>query len=262
MKILSWNISNCGTQKLGKEKKVKEFGVVFENEKWDSNLSIEDINNIKITITGIMDKILDISPDIIIIQEFQYQMKDFVFPYLTQYNYHYDKVLEQKIARNGVLVATKGKHEVRENQSRKQKWNWININWNGYEILGIHILVCKRWNNDGTWEQDRTEFWEDIIDFKNTHHRNCFIIGDFNTTISKDDGDKLLDLLNDEDWYDADCKFERPTYIKGNRLDYVFCTSDLQNRISRPMQVVPNTFSDHCLIVLDIQDEDIKKGSN
>lgn len=262
MKILTWNILNCGTQQLGKEWKTKEFGVVFNNKKWDSNLSFQEINKIKMTITGIMNKILDMSPDVIVIQEFQYQMKDFVFPYLTQYEYYYDKVLEKYIARNGVLIATKGKHEVKKNQSRKQKWNWLNINWNGYEILGIDILVCKRWNNDKTWERDRTEFWDDIINFKNNHHKNCFIIGDLNTIVSKNDGDKLIDLMNDENWYDTDGKFERPTYINGNRLDYIFCTRDLKDTISRPLQVIPTTFSDHYLIVLDMQDEYVKKDKN
>lgn len=262
MIILTWNILNCGIQQLGREGKVKDFGVVFENKKWDSNLSLEEINKIKMTITSIMNKILDISPDVIVIQEFQYQMKDFVFPYLTQYEYNYDKTLEEKIARNGVLIATKGKHEVKKLQSRKQKWNWMIINWNGYEILGIDILVSKRWNNDKTWKRDRTEFWEDIIDFKNNHHKNSFIIGDLNTIVSKDDGDKLIELKDDENWYDADDKFERPTYMNGNRLDYIFCTSELKDKISRPLQVVPTTFSDHYLIVLDMQDEDINKYKN
>lgn len=239
--------------------KVEKFGVFFENKKWDSNLSFEEINEIKMTITGIMNKILDISTDIIVLQEFQYQLKDFVFPYLTEYQYHYDKLLEEKIARNGVLIATKGAHEVKKFQSRKQKWNWMNINWNGYEILCIDILVGERYENDRTWKLERAEFWKDIIDFKNNHHKNSFIIGDLNTVASKDDGNKLIDLKIDGNWYDTDGKFEKPTYMNGNRLDYIFCTSDLKDRISRPLKVIPTTFSDHYLIVLDMEDEYMKK---
>lgn len=264
MKILTWNILNCGTKNLGKDSRDKrefEFGVVFKNSKWDSNLLIEEINEIKMTITGIMDKILDIYPDIIILQEFQYQLKDYVFPYLTQYGYYYDKELEDCIARNGILIATKGKHAVRNLQVKKVKRNWVNINWNGYEILGVHVLVSPRWKNDKNWKQDRTEFWKNIIDFKNHHHEKSFIIGDLNTIVSESDNDKLIDLKNDKDWYDTDGQFNRPTFVNGNRLDYIFCTSDLKDRILRPVRVIPTTFSDHNFVVLDIRDEVVTNTS-
>jgi exonuclease III len=259
MKIVTWNILNCGTKNLGKEYRARKefkFGIVLENQKWESNLLIEEINEIKMTITGIMDKILDISPDIIILQEFQYQLKDYVFPYLKQYEYYYDKELEDKIARNGILIATKGEHTVRNSQDKIEKRNWGNINWNGYEILGVDVLVSQRWKGDKDWKKDRTQFWKNLINFKNNHHEKGFIIGDLNTIDSKSDNDKLIDLKNDKYWYDTDGEFNRPTFVNGNRLDYIFCTSDLKDRILRPVRVIPTTFSDHYLVVLDISAEE------
>lgn len=142
MKIMSWNIQNGGAL----NSVMDEF----------NHPIIENIDNI-------LSVIEEQSPDILSLQEFQYQYwNELVENGLKKQGYNYFKyrsVLGKRTARNGVLICTKNQNMELKDDPKDiddySKRNWVEVYLPGVDILILSIDVPLIGKNNDSREREK-----------------------------------------------------------------------------------------------------------
>lgn len=289
MKFLSLNLQNGGIfdtkgYDMRKKDSNKDYGVLYQNGKWNETI-LEAANKaskqIESNINNILNLIKNKNVDIVVLQEFQMQYADIYLPTLEKIGFKYivySRNIENNIARNGVLVASKEiiqkdnqEYPISEEYDRR---NFINVKIADYEILGIHVdsdYIKSSRSNHKKWLDDFTK--------KNVKNKTI-VIGDFNAAKKEDRAKKdintkileenslLIDNILDKGFRDAWIEKNNRSSIEytwyyradlqdGRRLDYCFISNEIKLVNFEYIHTTNTTenkkgFSDHSAMILEI----------
>ncbi len=217
MKIMSWNIQNGGAQ----------------------NNVMDKFNY---PIIGNIDNVLSVieeqSPDVLSLQEFQYQYWNELVENESNglkkqgYNYfEYRSVLEERTARNGVLICTKNLKMELENDPRDiddySKRNWVEVYLPEVDILilSVDVPLIGKDNDSREREKYLKALKRRFLSYSKMTNP-ATIIGDFN----------LFDSPNCSFW-EYMVEYKRILFSLGDIItfgdhqnDYIFGNKEFNNR--------------------------------
>ncbi len=235
MKIMTWNIQNGGI----------------------INRCNPDLSNIK----NILNVVEVENPDILIVQEFQYEYKKYLIDEgLKELGYsffHYDKILEEYTLRSGVMISSKFKYISIEKPQDIYKYDWRN--WNevlipdyNLKILGIHVPLVETTSMNGDIKNNRIQkeaFLDELNKkFKEYKHHDTpsLILGDFNLH----EQTEYKEYLKYFSEYLTETTTKEPTW-KNFKLDYIFGNSEIVNNLQEKHNVW-TAYSDHAYLFITI----------
>ncbi|WP_201716135.1 endonuclease/exonuclease/phosphatase family protein [Rossellomorea arthrocnemi] len=271
--IISWNIQGGGSKDVYAYKVYRQDGVIIplydtNKNKWIDDISEDHKQMIKKNIEEIgtilqkmppeikMGEVYKgektrLKPDIIILQEFQYQFHHLLFPYLEDYHLDFSNNLKRKHAQNGILIATKkGNDALMLNSCTLNKYELRNFFIKQHlTTLGVHFPV---WGEKPTIKQrnSRNKYWTEIINFAKTNTVRTIIAGDFNTLRADNDIHKFK-KTHATKFYD-----ENPITrcSSGTCVDYIFYSNDIADKVDKGVIITPTNCSDHNMLSLRISD--------
>ncbi|MCC3870023.1 endonuclease/exonuclease/phosphatase family protein [Terrisporobacter mayombei] len=200
--------------------------------------------------------------DILIIQEFQYlYKKDLIEEGLKQLGYsffYYDKILEERTLRYGVLIASKLKCLPIEKPQNILKYSWRN--WNeilipdyNLKILGIDVPLAETTDMNGNRKNNRREkklFLEELnkkfIEYKHSNTPSL-ILGDFNLHEQA----VFKEYLEEFKVYLTEITTKEATH-RNRKFDYIFGNSQLVNKIQKKSKSMWTEYSDHAYLFVKV----------